>query len=181
MVSLDDNSADAFGPGRRFERPPLGNGRLSGLKFAVKDLFDIAGSITTYGNPDWAASHPAAVATAPVVTSLLQAGARLVGKTKTVELAYGLTGENVWQGTPVNPRAPQRFLGGSSCGSAAAVAAGLVYFALGSDTAGSLRIPACYCRLSAIRPTDAAVSLAGACPVAPSVDTCGWFSRTASL
>jgi amidase len=116
-----------------------------------------------------------------VVTSLLQAGARLVGKTKTMELAYGLTGENVWQGTPVNPRAPDRFPGGSSCGSAAAVAASLVDFALGSDTGGSVRIPASYCGLFGIRPTFGAISLAGACPLAPSFDTCGWFARSASV
>ena len=116
-----------------------------------------------------------------MVTALLQAGARLVGKTKTVELAYGLTGENVWQGTPLNPRAPDRFPGGSSCGSAAAVAAGLVDFALGSDTGGSVRIPASYCGLFGIRPSHGAVSLAGACPLAPSFDTCGWFTRSAAL
>ena len=105
----------------------------------------MAGQVTTYGNPDWGRSHGVAPATAPVVTSLLQAGADLVGKTKTVELAYGLTGENVWHGTPINPAAPDRFPGGSSCGSAAAVSAGLVDFALGSDTGGSVRIPASYC------------------------------------
>src|SRR5439155_11692142 len=102
-------------------------------------------------------------------------------KTKTMELAYGLTGENVWQGTPVNPRAPDRFPGGSSCGSAAAVAASLVDFALGSDTGGSVRIPASYCGLFGIRPTFGAISLAGACPLAPSFDTGGWFARSASV
>ncbi len=112
---------------------------------------------------------------------MLQAGARLVGKTKTQELAYGLTGENVWQGTPVNPLAPDRFPGGSSCGSAAAVAAGLADLALGSDTGGSVRIPASYCGLFGVRPSHGALSLAGACPLAPSFDTVGWFSRTASL
>ncbi len=177
----DDDTVGAFVPGARFQRNPLSTGRLSGRTFAVKDLFDIAGSVTTYGNPDWASTHPAATATAPVVTALLQAGGRLVGKTKTVELAYGLTGENVWQGTPVNPHAPDRFPGGSSCGSAAAVAAGLADLALGSDTGGSVRIPASYCGLFGIRPSHGAVSLAGACPLAPSFDTCGWFSRTASL
>jgi amidase len=180
MVALDDQ-VGAFVPGPRLERAPLGSGRLSGLTFAVKDLFDVAGSITTYGNPDWASTHLPATATAPVVTALLQAGARLVGKTKTMELAYGLTGENVWQGTPINPRVPDRFPGGSSCGSAAAVAAGLIDFALGSDTGGSVRIPASYCGLFGIRPTFGAISLAGACALAPSFDTCGWFARTASL
>jgi amidase len=180
MTALDD-TVGAFVPGPRLERPALGTGRLTGLTFAVKDLFDVAGAITTYGNPDWASTHEAASATAPVVSALLQAGAHLVGKTKTVELAYGLTGENVWQGTPINPRAPDRFPGGSSCGSAAAVAAGLADFALGSDTAGSVRIPASYCGLFGIRPTHGAVSLAGACPLAPSLDTCGWFTRGAAL
>ncbi|HEX3401315.1 MAG TPA: amidase [Acetobacteraceae bacterium] len=180
MVAQDDD-VGAFVPGPHLERPPLASGRLSGLTFAVKDLFDIAGAVTTYGNPDWASTHAAAAATAPVVTALLQAGARLVGKTKTMELAYGLTGENVWQGTPINPRSPDRFPGGSSCGSAAAVAAQLADFALGSDTGGSVRIPASYCGLFGIRPTYGAVSLAGACPLAPSFDTCGWFSRNASV
>src|SRR5262249_11779364 len=132
MVALED-TVGAFVPGPRLERAPIGTGRLSGLTFAVKDLFDIAGSVTTYGNPDWAITHPPAIATAPVVTTLLQAGARLMGKTKTMELAYGLSGENVWQGTPTNPRAPERFPGGSSCGSAAAVAAE-------TDAVGPLRL-----------------------------------------
>jgi amidase len=180
MAAIDD-SVGAFVPGPRAERAPFGSGRLSGLCFAVKDLFDVAGTVTTYGNPHWAASHPPAIATAPVVLALLHAGAELVGKTKTQELAYGLTGENVWHGTPTNPAAPDRFPGGSSCGSAAAVAASLVDFALGSDTGGSVRIPASYCGLFGIRPTYGAISLAGACPLAPSLDTCGWFTRTASL
>jgi len=180
MVAIEDN-VGAFVPGPRAERAPLGTGRLSGLSFAVKDLFDLARVVTTFGNPDWASTHAPAIATAPVVLALLQAGARLAGKTKTQELAYGLTGENVWHGTPTNPAAPDRFPGGSSCGSAAAVAGGLVDFALGSDTGGSVRIPASYCGLFGIRPTYGAISLAGACPLAPSFDTCGWFTRSASL
>ena len=175
------DTVGAFVPGPMLEQAPLGSGRLSGLTFAVKDLFDVAGAVTTYGNPDWAATHAPAVSTAPAVLSLLQAGARLVGKTKTQELAYGLTGENVWHGTPVNPKARDRFPGGSSCGSAAAVAASLVDFALGSDTGGSVRIPASYCGLYGFRPSHGAVSLAGARALAPSFDTCGWFTRTASL
>lgn len=180
MMAIED-SVGAFVPGPRAERAPLGTGRLSGLSFAVKDLFDLAGVITTFGNPDWAATHAPATATAPVVLALLQAGARLAGKTKTQELAYGLTGENVWHGTPANPAAPERFPGGSSCGSAAAVAGGLVDFALGSDTGGSVRIPASYCGLFGIRPTYGAISLAGACALAPSFDTGGWFARSAAL
>lgn len=180
MAAIEDHIG-AFVPGPRAERAPLGAGRLSGLSFAVKDLFDLAGVVTTFGNPDWASTHAPAIATAPVVLALLQAGARLAGKTKTQELAYGLTGENIWQGTPTNPAAPDRFPGGSSCGSAAAVAGSLVDFALGSDTGGSVRIPASYCGLFGIRPTHGAISLAGACPLAPSFDTCGWFARTASV
>jgi amidase len=171
----------AFIPGARFTLPGAAGGALAGLSFAVKDLFDVAGAVTTYGNPDWARSHGAAAATAPVVLSLLQAGARLAGKTKTVELAYGLTGENIHHGTPRNPAAPDRFPGGSSCGSAAAVAAGLVDFALGSDTGGSVRIPASYCGTFGIRPSWGAVNLTGAAPLAPSFDTAGWFAARASL
>ena len=158
-----------------------GSGPLAGRSLAVKDLFDIAGAPTGFGNPDWARTHPPAAATAPVVLAMLEAGARLVGKTKTVELAFGLTGENVWYGTPLNPRAPDRFPGGSSCGSAAAVAAGLAEIGLGSDTGGSVRIPASYCGLFGIRPSQGAISLAGACALAPSMDTPGWFTRDATL
>ncbi len=158
-----------------------GAGALAGLEWAAKDLFDVAGEVTGYGNPDWARTHPPAVADAPAVAAVLAAGARLLGKTKTVELAFGMTGENPWYGTPLNPRAPERFPGGSSCGSAAAVAAGLVDFALGSDTGGSVRIPASYCGLFGIRPSHGAISLAGACPLAPSLDTVGWFARDAAL
>ncbi len=177
----NDDPVGAFVPGPRAALPPSGDGSLSGLTLAVKDLFDVAGVTTTFGNPDWARTHPPAAATAPVILSLLEAGARLVGKTRTVELAYGLTGENVWHGTPLNPRAPDRFPGGSSCGSAAAVAGGLVDVALGSDTGGSVRIPASYCGLFGIRPSHGAISLAGACPLAPSLDTPGWFTRSAHL
>jgi amidase len=180
IVTIPD-SVGAFVPGPRARLAPLGQGPLSGLSFAVKDLFDVAGAETTFGNPDWATTHPPVIATAPIVTALSQAGADMVGKTRTHELAYGLTGENIWHGTPTNPRAPDRLPGGSSCGSAAAVAGGLVDFALGSDTGGSVRIPASYCGLYGIRPTQGAISLTGACPLAPSLDTPGWFTREASL
>ncbi|RAI59146.1 amidase [Roseicella frigidaeris] len=176
-----DDSVGAFVPGPRATCAGAPEGPLAGLGFAVKDLYDIAGWPTGYGNPDWERTHPVAAGTAPVVQMLLQAGASLRGKTRTVELAYGLTGENVWQGTPLNPRAPDRFPGGSSCGSAAAVAAGLVDFALGSDTGGSVRIPASYCGVYGIRPSWGAVSLAGACGLGPSFDTAGWFAARAGL
>jgi amidase len=176
-----NDEARAFVPGPRAALGPLGRGVLDGVRLAVKDLFDVAGLVTTCGNPDWASSHAAAAATAPAVAALLHAGARLVGKTTTVELAFGLTGENVWHGTPRNPRAPDRFPGGSSCGSAAAVAAGLAELALGSDTGGSVRIPASYCGLYGIRPTLGAITLAGVMPLAPGLDTPGWFATSADL
>jgi amidase len=169
-----------FVPGPR-ARAPGGDGPLAGVRLAVKDLFDVTGYPTTFGHPDWARTHPVAAGTAPAVAALLAAGAELVGKTKTVELAFGLTGENAWHGTPVNPAAPDRFPGGSSCGSASAVAGGEADLALGSDTGGSVRIPASYCGLYGLRPTHGAVSLAGACALAPSFDTAGWFTRDAGL
>ena len=168
-----------FIPGPRVSRTGALDGPLHGLAFAAKDLFDVAGEVTSYGNPDWARTHAPASGTAPAISALLDAGADLVGKTKTVELAYGLTGENVWHGTPRNPHAPDRFPGGSSCGSASIVASEEVAFALGSDTGGSVRIPASYCGLYGLRPSFGAISLAGACGLAPSLDTPGWFARDA--
>jgi amidase len=179
MADAATDEVGAFVPGPRLDIPGAASGPLAGLGFAAKDLFDVAGHPTTFGNPDWARTHPPAAGTAPCVSALLEAGAHLRGKTKTVELAYGLTGENVWHGTPLNPAAPGRFPGGSSCGSAAAVAAGSVDFALGSDTAGSVRVPASYCGIYGIRPSWGAVSLAGACGLAPSLDTAGWFAAGA--
>ncbi len=181
MPRVVEDRVGAFVPGPRVEVPGAAAGTLAGLDFAAKDLFDVAGTTTGYGNPDWARTHAPAAATAPIIMALLQAGAALRGKTKTVELAYGLTGENVWYGTPTNPAAPDRFPGGSSCGSAAAVAAGLVDFALGTDTGGSVRIPASYCGIFGIRPSWGAVNLTAACPLGPSFDTAGWFANRASI
>ena len=156
-------------------------GALSDLTFGVKDIYDIAGHRTGFGSPDWFATHPAATRTAPAVQRLLDAGADMIGKTHTDELTYSLNGENAHYGTPVNVNAPGRIPGGSSSGSAAAVAAALCDFALGSDTGGSVRAPASYCGIYGIRPTHGRVSLEGACPLAPSFDTAGWFARDAAL
>lgn len=156
-------------------------GALAGLSFGLKDLFDVAGHRTGFGSPDWLATHPPATAHAAVLTALLEAGASLAGRTHTEEMAFSLTGENAHYGTPVNPAAPGRVPGGSSSGSASAVAGGLVDFAIGSDTGGSVRAPASYCGVYGIRPTHGAVSLAGACPLAPSFDTAGWFARDAAM
>lgn len=156
------------------------NGPLAGLTFAAKDIFDIAGHITGGGNPDWQATHPPAERTAWIVQRLVDAGATMVGKTHTDELTRGILGENAHYGTPVNPRAPGRVPGGSSSGSAAAVAGGLVDFALGSDTGGSVRIPASFCGLYGLRPSHGRIPLDGILMQAPGYDTIGWFARDAA-
>jgi amidase len=161
--------------------PGAGNGPLTHLSFAVKDIFDIAGHVTGCGNPDWLASHAPAAETAPAVLQLLEAGADMIGKTITEELAYSLQGENFHYGTPVNPACPDRIPGGSSSGSASAVASGDADIALGSDTGGSVRIPAALCGIFGIRPSHGRVSLTGVMPLAPSFDTVGWFTREANL
>lgn len=154
-----------------------GQGPLDGLTFAVKDIFHIRGARTGFGQPDWLRTHEPATETAPVVRQLLAAGADMLGKTHSDELAYSLTGENVHYGTPVNPRDPNRIPGGSSNGSVSAVAGGLVDFAIGTDCGGSVRLPASYCGVLGIRPTHGRVSLEGAIPFGPSFDVAGWFAR----
>lgn len=157
------------------------DGPLAGLTFAAKDIFDVAGFVTGFGNPDWAKSHAPATRHAPTVAALLDAGGELVGKTITDELAYSLNGQNFHYGTPTNVNAPGRIPGGSSSGSAAAVAGGLADTALGSDTGGSVRIPAAYCGLFGIRPTHGRITSEGVMALAPSFDTVGWFARDAAL
>ena len=154
-------------------------GPLSGLTFAAKDIFDVAGHVTGGGNPDWQRTHGPAEQTAPTVQALLDAGATLVGKTHTDELTRGIMGTNPHYGTPVNTAAPGRVPGGSSSGSASAVAGGVVDFALGSDTGGSVRMPASFCGLYGLRPTHGRISLDGVLPQAASFDTVGWFTRDA--
>lgn len=158
-----------------------GQGPLAGLTFGVKDIYDIAGHKTGFGNPDWLATHAPATQTAAVVAGLLAAGADMLGKTQTDELTYSLNGENAHYGTPVNVNAPGRIPGGSSSGSAAAVAGKLVDFALGSDTGGSVRAPASFCGIYGMRPTHGRIALTGACALAKSFDTAGWFARDAAL
>jgi amidase len=156
-------------------------GSLAGLTFAVKDLFDIGGHVTGGGNPDWLASQAPAIRTAPVVQKLLDAGASMIGKTHTDELSRGIFGENAHYGTPVNPVAPGHVPGGSSSGSAAAVAGKLVDFALGTDTGGSVRVPASFCGIYGFRPTHGLLPFAGVMPQATSFDTIGWLARTPDL
>ena len=155
-------------------------GSLAGLTFAAKDLFDVAGCVTGAGNADYLATHGPARATATAVQTLIDAGATLVGKTHTDELAFGLLGRNAHYGTPTNPNAPDRVPGGSSSGSAAAVAGGLVDTALGTDTGGSVRIPASFCGIYGIRPTHGRIPEAGVVPLALSFDTVGCFARDAA-
>lgn len=176
-----NDTLNAFCRENHVELPGAGSGPLAGLMFAAKDIYDVAGARTGFGNPDWLRTHEPATRSAPAVQMLLDAGARLVGKTHTEEMAWSLTGENAHYGTPVNVNAPGRIPGGSSSGSAAAVAAGLVDFALGSDTGGSVRLPASYCGILGLRPTHGRISLEGVCPLAPSLDTCGWFARDAGV
>jgi len=156
------------------------NGPLAGLQFCAKDIYDVAEYPTGCGSPDWLATHPIPNAHAAPVAALLNAGADLVGKTHTDEIAYSLMGVNAHYGTPINSAAPDRLPGGSSSGSVAAVAAGLVDIGLGSDTGGSVRIPASFCGVWGLRTTHGLLSMEGTMPLAPSFDTVGWFARDAA-
>jgi amidase len=164
-----------------FDVSPTGSGPLDGLCFAVKDVIDVGGCKTGCGNPTWRDSHPTAVAHAVCMEQLLRAGARCVGKAICDELAFSLLGENYFYGTPLNPHAPDRVPGGSSSGSASAVACGLVDFALGTDTGGSTRIPASNCGIWGFRPSHGFISLAGVNPLAPSFDTVGVLAHSADV
>ncbi|MCX7304809.1 MAG: amidase [Hyphomicrobiales bacterium] len=154
-------------------------GPLAGLTLGVKDIFDVEGYVSGWGNPDKFAEGKVAAATAPAVQKLLDAGARFIGKTQTEELAFSMIGQNVHFPHPVNTRAPDRITGGSSSGSAAAVAGGLADIGTGSDTGGSVRAPASFCGLIGLRTTHGAISLQGTMPLAPSFDTFGWFASDA--
>ncbi len=156
-------------------------GKLKDKTFVVKDLFDVQGCVTGGGCPDWRKKQTPAAATAPAVTRLLDAGAWLKGKSCTDELAFSLDGINPFFGSPLNSQLPDRIPGGSSSGSASAVAAGIVDFAMGTDTAGSVRVPASYCGIYGVRPTYGAVSTSGVMPLGPSFDTVGWFACNAEV
>ncbi|MQA75524.1 MAG: hypothetical protein GEU88_14485, partial [Solirubrobacterales bacterium] len=155
----------------------VAGGPLSGLGFVAKDVFDVAGTVTGAGNPDWAAGHEPALADAAAVAALLEAGAELVGKGRCAELSFSLSGDNAHYGMPRNPAAPDRDPGGSSSGPAAAVAGGLCDLGLGTDTLGSARIPASYCGIYGYRPTHGAISTAGVLPLAQRFDTVALLGR----
>ncbi|MCZ6872650.1 MAG: amidase [bacterium] len=169
----------AFVPGVDVHIVGAADGPLAGLTFVAKDLFDVAGYPTGAGNHDWATYNPLPTRHAWAVRTLLEAGATLIGKTITDEVSLGILGENPFDGTPLNTAAPDRVPGGSSSGSAAAVAAGLADTAIGTDTGGSVRVPASFCGLYGIRPTHGRLDLSGMLPQAPSSDTTGWFARDA--
>ena len=169
-----------FVPGSSLRIEGGAGGPLAGLTFAAKDLFDVAGHPTGGGNPDWARQNPVPTRHAWAVQTLLDAGCTLIGKTITDEVSLGILGENAFEGTPLNPAAPGHVPGGSSSGSASAVAQGLCDTALGTDTGGSVRVPASFCGLFGIRPTHGRLRLTGMLPQAPSSDTTGWFARDAA-
>lgn len=170
------DTVGAWVPHGQFSIAGQAGGPLAGLSFAAKDLFDVAGQPTGAGNPRWLASHPVPTEHSAVVAQLLDAGATLMGKVLTDELAYSLHGDNLHYGTPLNSLYPARVTGGSSSGSAAAVAAGLVHFALGTDTGGSTRVPASYCGLWGLRTTHGLVPATGLVPLHPSFDTATWLA-----
>ncbi|GAC1527344.1 MAG: amidase family protein [Chloroflexota bacterium] len=164
-----------------FTLESTGHGPLDGLTFGVKDIIDVGGYVTGCGNPTWRDTHPPAVSNAVCVDQMLSAGAACRGKTVTDQLAFSLDGENYFYGTPLNPRAPDRVPGGSSSGSASAVACGLVDFALGTDTGGSVRIPAHNCGIFGLRPSHGRVSVAGVMPFSPGYDTVGVLASDAGV
>jgi amidase len=154
---------------------------LAGKRLAVKDVYDVAGLRAGGGNPTWADAQPVATSTALAVRRLLEEGAQWVGKTVTDELTYSLAGINVHYGTPRNPASPERIPGGSSSGSAVAVAAGYADIGLGTDCGGSIRLPASYCGIWGIRPTHGRIAANGCFALAHSFDTIGWFARDGAL
>lgn len=151
-----------------------------GIRVAVKDCIDIEGETSTSGSRALAGASAAEV-DAHVVAQLRAAGCQIVGRTNMHELAYGVTGVNAWTGTPTNPKYPTLVPGGSSSGSAAAVASGLVDFALGTDTGGSVRVPATCCGIVGLKPTFGRVSRLGVHPAQSSLDCVGVFARDVAM
>ena len=178
-LGVDTHSALVVGP--EVLARGRGEGPLAGRTFVAKDVIDVAGVRTGAGNPDVLAAAGPARESASAVQALLDAGAVCIGKSHTAETAYALSGVNAHYGTPRHPLDPARDPGGSSSGSAVAVAAGIADMALGTDTAGSVRVPASYCGVIGMRPTHGRVSTDGVFPLAPRFDTVGWMSREGQL
>ena len=175
-LPADDLGALVLGPSILLD----GNadGALAGMTGVVKDLFDIAGTKTGAGNPEFLDDATVADASAPAVDRLVAAGVTVIGKSITDELAFSLAGMNMHYGTPHNTAAPGRIPGGSSSGSASAVGGGLVDVSLGTDTGGSVRVPASWCGIFGMRPTHGRIPIDGVVPLATSFDTVGWFARS---
>ena len=174
-LCLDRARREAHAAEQAFARGDA-HGPLAGIPFGVKDLFDSESVVTTYGSPMFAAHVPAADAEA--VRRARAAGAILVGKTQTHEFAWGISSVNTLLRTSRNPWAPDRISGGSSGGSAVAVASHQIPLALGSDTGGSIRVPSGFCGVVGFKPTYGRISLAGAWPLAHSLDHPGPMART---
>jgi amidase len=179
-MSITTNQPGGFFVPHDLERPIAGAaaGPLAGLTVAVKDMYDIAGTRTGGGNPEWLAAQTPAAKNAGAVQRLLDAGATIVGKTICDEFFYSVSGANAHYGTPANMRAPGRLPGGSSAGSAAATAAGACDIALGSDTGGSIRVPASQCGIYGLRPTHGRIDTSGVMDMAPAFDVPGWFAAS---
>jgi amidase len=154
-----------------------GSGPLTGLRVVVKDVIDVEGAVTGGGNPDWAARQQPAKTSASAVTALTHAGASVVAKGQCAELAFSLSGDNVHFGMPANPAAPDRDPGGSTSGPASATAGALCDLGLGTDTLGSIRVPASYCGLYGLRPTHGRIAADGVMPLAQDFDTVGVLAR----
>jgi Asp-tRNA(Asn)/Glu-tRNA(Gln) amidotransferase A subunit family amidase len=178
-------SADPIGalvPGTASDAGPAdGDGSLAGIGIVAKDVIDVGGIVTGAGNPDWAAAHGPAAADAAAVATLKGAGATVLAKGQCAELAFSLSGDNAHYGMPRNPAADDRDPGGSTSGPAAAVAGGLCDLGLGTDTLGSVRVPASYCGVYGYRPTHGAIPTAGVLPLAQRFDTVGVLARDPAL
>ncbi len=156
-----------------FSLPATGAGTLDGLGLAVKDMFAIEGHVSSFGHPRWRETHSPWKYTAPLLEKLLSAGASIAGLAKLDQLAWSIVG-NAGEGVaPLNSAYPERFTCGSSSGPASAVAAGLADVGVGTDTGGSIRVPAAACGLYGLRPTHGLISTEGVLPLAPSFDTVG--------
>lgn len=161
--------------------PTLESSVLAGLRLAVKDVFQVQGLRTGAGNPEWRREQAESAYTSFAVDALLGAGAEWTGKTVTDELAFSLAGNNIHYGTPINPACPDRLPGGSSSGSAVAVAGGHADIGLATDCGGSARLPGSYCGVWGMRPSQGLVGGVSGFALAPSFDTVGWFARTGTV
>lgn len=170
-----------FGIIEKWPLLPLQDGSLDGTCFAAKDIFAVKDRVCGFGSPDWQATHAPDSQNAYVIDQLRSNGAKLEYVTVSDELALSLDGLNTHYTLPVNRQSPDRLCGGSSSGSASSCAHELVDFALGTDTAGSIRVPAAYCGLYGLRPTHGAISTEGVLPLGPSFDTVGVLTRDAAM